>query len=172
MPYPDATLTPEAPMCANATPVSLTAATPGGMWSGNGVAGNLFDPKIAGPGNHVIKYDITSSYGCHDQDQITIVVHPVPNATIITEGIYCNSDPPFTLLSEEPGGIWSGPGVSGNIFDPSIANAGNHTITYTILDANGCTDTDESVITVATPDATITEVDTLCADSPVITLTL
>lgn len=171
VPYPDATITPVAPMCANASPVSLSAATPGGMWSGNGVAGNLFDPKIAGPGNHVIKYDITSSYGCHDQDQITIVVHPVPNATIITEGIYCNSDPPFTLLSEEPGGIWSGPGVSGNIFDPSIANAGNHTITYTILDANGCTDTDESVITVATPDATITEVDTLCADSPVITLT-
>jgi PKD repeat protein len=171
VPYPDATITPVAPMCANADPVSLTAATPGGMWSGNGVAGNFFDPELAGPGNHVIKYDITSSYGCHDQDEITIVVHPVPDATIISEGIYCNSDPPFALVSEEPGGIWSGTGVTGNIFDPAAAGAGNHIITYTILDANGCTDTDETMITVATPDATITPVDTLCVDNPVITLT-
>ncbi len=171
VPYPDATITPVAPMCANASAVSLAAATPGGMWSGNGVAGSFFDPKIAGPGNHAVRYDITSSDGCHDNDEIIIVVHPVPDATIITEGIYCNTDPPFTLLSEEPGGIWSGPGVSGNIFDPAAAKAGNHVISYTIIDANGCTDTDETIITVATPDATITPVDTLCADNPVITLT-
>lgn len=169
--YPDATITPVAPMCANAPSVVLTAATSGGTWSGNGVSGNIFDPFIAGPGNHQIRYDITNAYGCSDSDVTTIVVHPLPNATILTEGLYCNTDPPFALQAVDPGGIWSGPGVTGDIFDPAAAGAGNHIITYTIIDANGCTDTDETLITVATPDATITPVDTLCADSPPVTLT-
>jgi PKD repeat protein len=85
--------------------------------------------------------------------------------------LYCNTDPPFALQAVDPGGIWSGSGVTGDIFDPAAAGAGNHIITYTIIDANGCTDTDETLITVATPDATITPVDTLCADSPPVTLT-
>jgi PKD repeat protein len=61
--------------------------------------------------------------------------------------------------------------VTGNIFYPAVANTGNHVITYTITDANGCTDSDETIITVATPDATITPVDTLCEDSPAVVMT-
>jgi PKD repeat protein len=56
------------------------------------------------------------------------------------------------------------------VFYPAVANTGNHIISYTITDANGCTDIDDGLITVATPDATITPVDTLCEDSPPVTL--
>ncbi|HMT68160.1 MAG TPA: hypothetical protein PKE28_11230, partial [Bacteroidales bacterium] len=52
VPYPDATITPVAPMCDNASPVVLTAHDPGGTWSGSGVSGNIFDPSLAGPGSH------------------------------------------------------------------------------------------------------------------------
>lgn len=171
VPYPDATITPIDTMCANAPPVTLIAHDPGGTWTGAGVSGNIFDPVIAGPGNHTIRYEIINADGCRDADETVITVAPVPDATIQTEGIVCSTDPVVVLQARDPGGIWSGTGVTGNIFYPAVANAGNHVISYSITDANGCTDSDESIITVATPDATITPVDTLCEDSPAITLT-
>lgn len=170
VPYPDATITPVAPMCANAPPVTLSAHDPGGTWTGAGVSGNIFDPVIAGSGNHTIRYEIVNADGCRDMDETIITVVPVPDATILTGGIVCSTDPVVILEARDPGGIWSGTGVSGNIFYPAVANTGNHVITYSITDANGCSDMDETTITVATPDATITPVDTLCEDSPAVTL--
>ena len=171
VPYPDATIIPVDTLCENAGPVTLTALNPGGIWSGSGVTGNVFDPEISGPGDHLIKYEITNADGCSDSDETVIVVVPVPDATIISEGIVCVTDPMFTLIARETGGVWSGPGVLADTFNPVLAGPGNHVITYSITDENGCTDTDQTIITVATPDATITPVDTLCANSPAITLT-
>lgn len=171
VPYPDATITPVDPMCANAPPVTLTAHDPGGTWSGSGVSGNLFDPSLAGPGNHTVRYEIVNADGCRDQDQTTITVYPVPDATILTNGIACSTDPVIVLQARDPGGVWSGTGVTGNLFYPAVAAAGNHLITYSITDANGCADTDQAILTVATPDATINPVDTLCENSPAVTLT-
>jgi PKD repeat protein len=170
VPYPDATITPVAPMCANAPPVTLSAHDPGGRWTGAGVSGNIFDPSIAGPGNHTIRYEIVNANGCRDTDETIITVAPVPDATILSGGIVCSTDPVVILEARDPGGVWSGTGVSGNIFYPAVANTGNHVITYSITDANGCSDTDDAILTVATPDATITPVDTLCEDSPAVTL--
>jgi len=170
VPYPDATITPVDPMCANEPPVTLTAHDPGGTWSGAGVTGNIFDPSVAGPGNHTIRYDVTNADGCSDRDETVITVHPVPDATILSEGIVCSTDPPIPLTARDPGGIWSGTGVAGGVFYPAVANTGNHVISYTITDAKGCTDSDDAILTVATPDATITPVDTLCEDSPPVTL--
>jgi PKD repeat protein len=170
VPYPDATITPVAALCANADPVTLSAHDPGGTWSGPGVAGNIFDPEISGPGNHTIRYEITNADGCTDLDLTVITVMPVPDATILTEGIVCSSEPVITLVARDPGGVWSGPGVTGNIFSPALPGAGNHVISYSITDANGCSDYDETILTVATPDATITPPDTLCEDSQTIHL--
>ena len=170
VPYPDATITPVDPMCANEPPVTLTAHDPGGTWSGAGVTGNIFDPSIAGPGNHTIRYDVTNADGCSDRDETVITVYPVPDATILSEGIVCSTDPPITLTARDPGGVWSGTGVATGVFFPAVANTGNHVISYSITDANGCTDSDDAILTVATPDATITPVDTLCEDSPPVTL--
>jgi len=171
VPYPDATIIPVDTLCENADPVTLTGQNTGGIWSGSGVTGNVFDPEIAGPGDHLIKYEITTADGCYDSDETVIVVVPVPDATIISEGIVCVSDPIFTLIARDTGGVWSGPGVIADTFDPALAGFGNHFITYSITDENGCTDSDQTMITVATPDATITPVDTLCANSDAIILT-
>ncbi len=168
--YPNATISPVDTLCANADAVTLTAVDPGGTWFGAGVSGNTFDPEVSGPGDHIIRYDLTDPNGCSDSDETIISVVPIPDATILSGGIVCSSDPPFTLQARDPGGVWTGPGVVGDVFNPSLPGAGNHTITYTIIDSNGCTDYDETIITVATPDATITPVDTLCNDSPPVTL--
>jgi PKD repeat protein len=170
VPYPDATITPVDTLCANDAPVPLTAHDPGGTWSGPGVSGNTFNPVIAGAGNHVIRYEITNADGCNDWDETTVTVVPTPDATIDPVGILCFTDSTIVLTAHDPGGTWSGPGVTGNIFDPAVSGYGNHLISYTITDANGCTDQDQIIITVASPDATINPVDTLCVISPPVTL--
>lgn len=169
--YPDATITPIDTLCQNHPPVVMTAHDPGGTWSGNGMIGNTFHPDIASPGNHLIRYEITNASGCTDYDEIMVTVVPVPDATITPVGIVCNSDPPVILRAHDPGGVWSGPGVTGNVFTPSVAGSGNHVITYKIVDLHACADSDQIVLTVATPDATIDPVDTLCVNGPRITLT-
>ncbi|MFT5821857.1 MAG: gliding motility-associated-like protein [Crocinitomix sp.] len=43
---------------------------------------------------------------------------------------YCEGDEHATLIGDPLGGIFSGPGITGDTFDPSIAGPGIHTITY------------------------------------------
>ncbi|MBK8882998.1 MAG: PKD domain-containing protein [Bacteroidales bacterium] len=171
VPYPDATITPVDTLCQEAAPVTLTAHDGGGTWSGNGVTGNTFNPAVAGPGNHHIRYDITNADGCSDYDEIIITVVRTPNATITPISLVCITDPPMILRAHDPGGIWSGPGIVGNVFTPVIAGSGNHVIKYEITDGFGCSDSDSTILTVATPDATITPVDTLCVNGPIVFLT-
>jgi hypothetical protein len=168
--YPNATINPVVPMCANASAVTLHAHDPGGTWSGPGISGDRFYPSSAGPGNHEISYTITNANGCHDDDTAIIRVLPVPDASITPVGILCATDPPVTLTAAVMGGTWSGPGMTGNVFNPGSTGAGNFTIGYTIT-VNQCTDSDNIILTVATPDATINPVDTLCQNGPPVMLT-
>ena len=50
-------------------------------------------------------------------------------------GPFCPGDPSSTLSGTPTGGTWSGTGVVGNDFDPSIAGVGNYVLTYTLA---GC----------------------------------
>jgi len=171
VPYPDATITPVTRLCSNAPPVTLTAHDPGGTWSGRGVSGNTFNPSIAGAGNHIIRYELTNADGCSDSDTAVVRVMPIPDATITPVPTLCATDATVTLTARDMGGLWSGPGIVGNTFDPAISGYGNHLITYKIVDSNGCMDTDQITITVAVPDATINPLDTLCINSSTVTLT-
>ena len=171
VPYPDATITPVDTLCDNDAPVTLTAHDPGGNWSGRGVTGNRFNPAVAGAGNHTVRYEVTNADGCRDEDEVTVTVMKTPDATITPVGTLCFTDSVIVLTAVNNGGIWSGPGVVGNTFDPAISGYGNHVVRYKITNAYGCTDSDQITITVAVPDATINPVDTLCVTSPGINLT-
>ncbi len=171
VPYPDATITPAGPLCANAPPLILHAHDSGGTWSGDGVSGDRFDPEVAGPGDHIIRYSVTNEYGCTDEDNTIITVLPLPDATITPVGTLCATDEIITLSAKVPGGIWTGPGVSGNTFNPLLTGPGSFQITYSITDANGCSNSDEITITVITPDATIVNLDTLCVTGSPVLLT-
>ena len=50
---------------------------------------------------------------------------------------YSTSDPPSILSGTPAGGLFIGPGISGNTFDPALAGEGTHGITYMIVDACG-----------------------------------
>jgi hypothetical protein len=53
---------------------------------------------------------------------------------------YFNTDPAVNISGFPSGGTFSGPGISGNLFDPSTANIGNNAIKYTYADNVGCVD--------------------------------
>ena len=46
------------------------------------------------------------------------------------------------------GGVYSGMGVSGNQFDPSIAGVGTFDVTYSVLGGNGCPNEEMIQVTV------------------------
>ena len=59
-----------------------------------------------------------------------------------------DNDPPLLLTQGTPlGGVYTGVGISGNSFDPSIG-VGNYLITYTYTDAAGCTAEAQGLIVV------------------------
>ena len=62
-------------LCETDNSVALPSATPsGGIYSGNGVVGNNFDPSIAGLGTHYVYYTFTDSNSCISVDSSSILV--------------------------------------------------------------------------------------------------
>ena len=130
-----ATIDPAGPFCSIDAPVTLTAASAGGTWSGAGITdaiNGVFDPVVAMAGVHNIQYTITNGM-CSDTDDIDITVEQAPDPTITSVGPVCETSGIQLLTSVDPGGTWSGNGTDavGN-FDPSAAGPGTHEIIYTI----------------------------------------
>jgi hypothetical protein len=99
-------------------------------------------------GNYSVTVTDTTS-GCSAMDAANFTVNAPPQASFSLQNIACTTDAPVTLTGTPAGGAFSGPGVSGNIFNPSVSGAGTFTITYTYTDPNGCTATATNSITVS-----------------------
>lgn len=171
VPNDDPTITQAGPYCPLDAPVNLVAATGGGNWSGTGItnpATGTFDPFTAGTGNHIITYTIAGP--CGGVDTMTITVVSSLNASINPVGPFCQNDPSLNLVAVDPGGTWSGAGITNTTtgtFDPNTAGPGNHTITYGIPGNCGDTQTVDILI-IPNADATITPVGPFCInDAPI-----
>ncbi|MDG1333775.1 MAG: PKD domain-containing protein [Crocinitomicaceae bacterium] len=81
----------------------------------------------------------TNAAGCDSTVTTNLTVNPNPTVAIIPATIdtLCITSDPITLLGTPGGGTFSGTGVTGAVFDPSIG-IGTYTITYDYTDANGC----------------------------------
>lgn len=83
---------------------------------------------------------VTDANGCSGTDAINVTVNTPPAVSASVPSLICLDDAIMTLNGGSPaGGTWTGPGVSGNNFDPMTAGAGTHQLTYTYTDVNGCT---------------------------------
>ncbi len=152
----DPTISPVNNVCISDSPITLTAATGGGTWSGTGVnAQGVFDPSI-GAGTYTITYSITGS--CTATDQIDITVDTPKDATITSGTTYCLAQGNIQLTAVDQGGVWSGNGIIdtiNGIFSTNMAGVGLHTITYSI--PGGCGDTQSvSIYVSATGNANFT----------------
>ena len=64
------------------------------------------------------------------------------------EPMYCVGDGPVTLVPEVEGGTFSGPGVVGNVFDPSQVPVGDFQVGYTVITAAGCEFTQTQAVSI------------------------
>jgi|GEM_PF-2701565 len=101
---------------------------------------NYIDLNNACPGitDTLLIYNFTE-----EEWQDTLRAHNDPSMVFS----FCTGDPIFTLSPWPPGGTLSGPGISGMVFDLSVAGPGLHEIYYSIDTESGiCTATDTLLI--------------------------
>jgi uncharacterized protein (TIGR02145 family) len=137
-------------VCVNSPAFTLTGGTPaGGTYSGTGVTGTTFTPATAGPGTFNITYTYTDANSCTNTAVQPITVYPMPTVTLAVFTPVCQNVAPFALTGGSPaGGVYSGPGVSGGVFDPGVSGVGTFTIWYKYTTVNGCTDSTSRPMTV------------------------
>lgn len=161
-------LTSPAPLyCNTSAPVTLNTMPSGGVLSGPGISGTVFDPAAAGPGTHRIYYLYTDPLGCSGTDSLDVPVSiSTPGSISGLVSPVCQDVSPYTLVGTPAGGTFSGMGIQGNQFFPSIAGLGAHTIQYQYTDISGCTGLTTAAIqvNVASP-ATINSPQTICKNA-------
>ncbi|MFN6226782.1 MAG: T9SS type A sorting domain-containing protein [Bacteroidota bacterium] len=171
-PLPIVTAGSYGPTCVTASPLSLSGLPAGGTWSGSGVSGSMFTPSVAGAGTIRVYYSYTDENGCSSVDSTEIVVNDIPQLDPGTYGPLCVSASSISLSGLPAGGTWSGTGVSGSTFDPSVAGVGTHAVNYSVTITGGCvTDTTIDIEVKPLPNLDLGTYEPLCEEDEIITLT-
>ncbi len=91
--------------CQSVTNVTFAPVQTGGTFSGTGVSANVFNPTVAGPGNHVITHTINTG-SCSASTTITLSVIPLPLITLVNlNNAYCDNDAGAHLIQANNIGI-------------------------------------------------------------------
>ncbi|MCI5091412.1 SprB repeat-containing protein, partial [Phaeodactylibacter sp.] len=152
-PAQDITLTSATgPFCDTdpAVPLAINPSV-AGTWSGPGVSGSTFNPGSANIGSNNITFT-PSGGGCLTAASynFSIEVQSGTPVTLTPVGPVCILDGPLSLSPTQSGvsGTWSGDGVSGNSFNPTIAGTGNTILTFTPSGGGSCTAPATTTVTV------------------------
>lgn len=129
-------------------------------WTSNGSAtfssSSAQNPTVTGAVNgEIFTVNISDVNGCSNTAQTTITINPAPAATAVNSGAYCAGD---AMDVNETGGdatTWSwssnGSATITNATDqnPAITGAADGEVfTVSVTDANGCTNTAQTTITI------------------------
>ncbi len=110
-------------------------------WAGSYVQNNGSSSTTFGPapeGTYDVYVLVEDLLGCKTIAYTTITVSPKPTVVIDPVPFMCENDAPHTLTAIPNGGMWYGPGVTSNYFNPHAAGEDVHQINYMFIDANGC----------------------------------
>ena len=132
-------------VCAGASVILTGGGASTYSWSGGVTNALSFIP------NATNTYTVTGTdaNGCINTTTTTVTVNPLPTLMLLASSqVYCTTDLVGSLSATPTGGVWTGPGVTGNTFDPSVAGFGLHTVVYTYTDNNSCTNTASLLMTV------------------------
>ena len=128
------------PYCATGVATVTLTGQAGGTYSST--AGLVIDPntgEVDLEASTPDTYTVTYNFGdgtCTNSTTTEITINELPVITIDPIGPYCSNDEVITLTASPVGGTFSGPGVTGNQFYPTVAGPGSHVITYTYDDGN------------------------------------
>jgi uncharacterized protein (TIGR02145 family) len=148
------TISPDAnPVCAG-SPATFTATPVNGgtlpsfQWKVNGInVGSDSTAYTYTPSNNdLVSCLLTSNFTCTNGNpsisntiNMSVNGNPVVTFTPCFDTVTTPNAKPFKLKGGIPlGGTYSGTGVSGGIFNPAIAGAGTHVITYTYTNVALC----------------------------------
>ncbi|MEQ1733815.1 MAG: choice-of-anchor L domain-containing protein [Bacteroidia bacterium] len=138
------------PICLPSATITLTADVAGGTWSGLGITNTTtgnFDPAIAGAGTDTITYSITAACGVIKDTVVITINNVTPTPVITAVAPICLPNATISLTADVVGGTWSGTGVTNattGVFDPNVAGAGIHTVTYALTGV--CGNTQDTVL--------------------------
>lgn len=122
-------------MCVLDLPVLLSASVTGGVWSGDGVFGNVFDPNI-GPGTYTLSY-ASQEGACGDVSTTTIQVNNLPEI-IVSEPV-CNGKFAEVLISvtgDDNNYELDITQNSENLVVPPLANNESATFEFLVVDSS------------------------------------
>ena len=99
--------------------------------------------------NYTYTVTVVDINQCSNTDDINLTVN-IPQSISFTglDGEYCANENISILEGNPSGGTFVGGGISGGIFNPSIADIGYNTIIYSLEDINGCASADTQRIIV------------------------
>lgn len=83
--------------------------------------------------------------GCDSNVFTFLDIKSYPVVNIPNHDTLCVQVSPFNINATPVGGVYSGSGVSGTMFDPSSAIMGANSIIYTFTDTVGCTSADTAI---------------------------
>ncbi|MCE3278420.1 MAG: hypothetical protein K0S44_611 [Bacteroidetes bacterium] len=117
---------------------------------------NLNNASISNPmacisSSTTYSVSVSDGNGCNVNGTVSVIVNPKPSVNYTqSPAIACENISSLALSPGTPsGGYYSGTAVTGNIFSPSAAGSGSYPVSYIYSDANGCSDTAISTITVS-----------------------
>ncbi|MGM5471256.1 HYR domain-containing protein, partial [Flavobacteriaceae bacterium LMO-SS05] len=125
-----------------------------GTFSGQGTATITFDPaELSDAGNYSVA--VMSPNNCQPDGgdaEGTLTVKALPEVTADNASVACD-ETSVQLTASPSGGTWSGDHVNATgLFDATGLAAGQYNVTYTYTNSNGCTNSDDAVVTVEVDD--------------------
>ena len=133
--------------CTNSASSSLSATPVGGIFSGPGISGHVFNPAAAGPGKHEIFYVYPSPGGDDDTVSafVTVFAAPIGGSLNVTQDTICSGDyVGLTLfgysgilqwqVSTSPSSWTNIPGATGSSYTTPTLTSTHH---YRVVLTNG-----------------------------------
>lgn len=145
---PNVSLAPVNPLCTGDNAINLSGNPSGGIFIGQGVIGNDFDPSI-GPGSYQVQYSYTDNDGCSESTSETIIVNATPVVNLGSDLNVCAQN---TLQLNAGNGfasyLWSdGSQNPYLIVDSSGVGLDSENFSVIVTTAEGCSSEDEIEIT-------------------------
>ena len=129
--------------------ISASGGSPGYtyLWLPGNITGQ--NPNVCPTVNTTYTCTVTDANSCTQTSTVTVTVNSIPAVSVSAQNTTACADWTANPLTGTPsGGTFTGIGVTGNNFDPSVAGQGNFYAVYYYTDGNGCSNSDSVLITV------------------------
>ncbi len=128
------------------TPYSTIIWNPGDFLSETDVLNPIATPPVS----HTYTLTISDANNCESSDDVIVNINPLPEVDAGDDLILCDQPQEVLLEGYNPvGGTWSGDGITNSNTGEFTPNGeGTFPVIYEYSDGNGCTSSDEIIITV------------------------